>query len=540
MVEQDTKSSRLDLCVQLIPLLQDAPKFEMKTPSSLQQKGISFFDSLALYYPKIKSVVFHKVLLKISKVYASMTIDHFVSCICPSEFYEWNDAEKQIIPLVHKGLCQVRLDYANRILYFNATSATSNSIGPIRLHLTDLGKNLYYAMRLLNPHESVQSTEERRLHLFSTRSGIEKERAKLIKRTSEIYQRRQEHQEEQMRAEEERKKLEIQNKLNEERAERERREEVLRQMEMQRRKDEKYKMKSETVQQMLETIRKLGGNQMSRIMIKGKTLEEINVEDVMEGFVDYDDLEKAQEEQRARERMEIIKQRKAEVKRIDHFVRAVREMEMKLYQQWQDRVYEQDTQILLEFQKQRESKHKLECEQAKQEKEAFTLVAPEKNEWVEERMALRREEYQEEVEKQRQRLIEQLKRDKIQRAYDRKVAEMRRLEEERLLQEKLERERELELARQREEEQREKLLQQAEKQRAKELEIERRLLQQNSSRPSEPAADSWRQPSIDTNNRDAHWERDEEDKKKETKTSGGFKLFGRRSDKKTSADDSWR
>ncbi|CDJ39686.1 Eukaryotic translation initiation factor 3 subunit 10, related, partial [Eimeria tenella] len=44
---------------------------------------------------------------------------------------------------------------------------------------------------------------------------------------------------------------------------------------------------------MLDEIKRIGGRD-SKITIKGKQLTDINIQDVLDGHVDYDDLEKAQ------------------------------------------------------------------------------------------------------------------------------------------------------------------------------------------------------------------------------------------------------
>ncbi|KAK1442090.1 eukaryotic translation initiation factor 3 [Babesia gibsoni] len=491
---QKTGCVSMQLCKQVIPLLEETSAPVVEEAAATTQNSdikierlfstttqVMFFDKLSIYYPKVKGVVFHKVLLSISQVYATMNISYFVKTICPKEFYPWTEAEKNIVELVRRGLCHVRLDYSNGVLYFNSSKGTADSMVAVRHNLTNLGRNLYYAMRLLEPVKEKKA-EEKHLQVVYMKTSIEKERQRLTQRTNEIYQRRQEHQEEMLRAEEERRKQEIQEKLLEEKAEKERREGALRQMENQRKKDEKMKVKLETAQQMLEVIKKLGGNQGSKIVIKGKTLDEITVTDVMDGFVDFDDVEKAQEELKLRERQEIAKQRRAEVKRIDHLVRALRDRQQELYADWQKRVHEEDTKVLLEVQKERENKYKEAAEAMLMEKNAFKEVMAYKAKWVEENMRQRKEVYDEEVEKQRSRLHAKLVRDKIQRARDRFVIEMRKREaeeeERRREEERAKREEEEKRKMEEEEGRRRKLMEIAEKQRAKELEIQRRLDEQ--------------------------------------------------------------
>ncbi|ORM39699.1 Eukaryotic translation initiation factor 3 subunit A [Babesia sp. Xinjiang] len=504
-----TGAASMQLCKQVLPLLKETeepasavasvtPSFAYKAERQVPNPVVvKFFDKLSNYYPNIKSVIYYKVLNNISKVYATMTIDFFVKTICPSEFYSWNYAEKSIADLVQRGLCHIRLDYANGVLYFNASKGTADSIAAVRHHLTNLGRNLYYAMRVVDPEQSKRS-EDRHLQLVSIKNNIEKERAKLMKRTSEIYQRRQEHQEEMMRAEEERKRQEIEQKLLEERVEKERREstalfDVTKHVSNnQRKKDEKMRMKMETAQQMLEAIRKLGGNQGAKIVIKGKTLDEINVDDVMDGFVDFDDVEKAQEELKLRERQEIAKQRRAEVKRLDHFVRALREHQQELYADWQKRVLEEDTKKLLDIQQKREATWKEDTEAMRIQKNALIEVIADKEKWVNDTMAKRQEVYDAAIKEQRARFREIMVRDKIRRACERREYETRKqreMEEERIREEeRLRREMEERRRREEEAERQRKLSEIAEKQRAKELEIQRRLDEQAARQTQSVAA----------------------------------------------------
>ncbi|UKJ87758.2 eukaryotic translation initiation factor 3 subunit 10 [Theileria orientalis] len=500
-------SNSMKMCVQMVPLLN---KFEEKTSeyaeklkssSGLNGVGVTTLasirkagdETLHCYYPKIKSVVFHKMLVRLSKVYASMTIDFFTKSICPPGFYEWDYAEKEIAHLVYRGLVHIRFDHTNRVFHFNRSEVNSDTIASIRHQLTDLGKNLYYSMRLLSPADANKTSEQRRLQLVSMKNNIEKERTRLLKRTTEIYQRRQEHQVVQMRVEEERKKMEMQQKINEERAEKERREEALRQLELQRKKDEKYKIKSEIASQILMEVKKLC-TQTSKVYVKGKTLEELTVDDLIDGVVNYEDLEKAHEEHLLRERQDCVKQRKAEVRRVDHFLRAVREADMELYPEYMEKLVKADTDLLMEVQKRREDKYKEDAEAMLKEKNLFKTVMEDKKDWVETQMVERRKDYEEMLEQQKERFKKMLVSEKIARARLRyqedqlrkRQEEQMRLEEQRRQEELLRRKEEEEEQRRRQEEEqrkkkeqeehRKKLDEIAEIQRQKQLEIERRLM----------------------------------------------------------------
>ncbi|EAN33479.1 PCI domain protein [Theileria parva strain Muguga] len=513
LVENDNS---MKLCQQLVLILNEPNSDNVEKDSTDSKEGETktdeaktgaepnkptttlpntYKEDLARYYEKVKSVVFHKVLTRLSKVYASMTIDFFTKTICPPEFYTWDYAEKEIVELVHKGLCHVRFDYTNKVLYFNSSSVNSDSIASIRHQLTDLGKNLYYAITILSPTDVNKSAEQRRLQLVSMKNSIEKERSRLMKRTSEIYQRRQEHQEEQMRVEEERKKQELQQKINEEKAEKERREEALRQLELQRKKDERYKIKSDIANQMLQELRKLCLSSSSKIYIKGKGLDEFTVDDLIEGLLECEDLEKAQEEHMVRERQELQKQRRNEVRKVEHFLRAVREADKQLYDAYLEDLVKRDTALLLEVQKSREDKYKQNAEAMRQEKILFKSFEAEKQQWVEKQLQSRKKEHQSKVDAQNARFKKMLVEEKIARAKMRYNQEQLRLEqkrkEEQLRLEQKRKEEELRLEQKRKEEElrkrreqelhRQRLDEIAEIQRQKQLEIERRLAATNNT-----------------------------------------------------------
>ncbi|UKK00168.2 eukaryotic translation initiation factor 3 subunit 10 [Theileria orientalis] len=411
-------SNSMKMCVQMVPLLN---KFEdntseyaekLKSASGLNGVGVTTLasirragdESLYCYYPKIKSVVFHKMLVRLSKVYASMTIEFFTKSICPPGFYEWDYAEKEIADLVYRGLVHIRFDYTNRVFHFNRSEVNSDTIASIRHQLTDLGKNLYYAMRLLSPADANKTTS-----------------------------------------------------------------------------------------QILVEVKKLCA-QTSKVYVKGKTLEELTVDDLIDGVVNYEDLEKAHEEHLLRERQECIKQRKTEVRRVDHFLRAVREADMELYPEHMENLVKEDTELLMEVQKKREDKYKEDAEAMLQEKNLFKTVMEDKKEWVEKQMVERRKNYEEMLEEQNERFKKMLVSEKIARARLRyqeeqlrkRQEEQMRLEEQRRQEELLrKKEEEEEMRRKQEEEQRKKKEQEehrrkldeiAEIQRQKQLEIERRLM----------------------------------------------------------------
>ncbi len=66
-----------------------------------------------------------------------------------------------------------------------------------------------------------------------------------------------------------------------------------------------------------------------------KTLKDLAVEDLE--TLDMSQLEKAREQQARKERDGLIRQRKGELKRVDHTARALREEEVKIFPAWQEK-----------------------------------------------------------------------------------------------------------------------------------------------------------------------------------------------------------
>uniref|UniRef100_A0A8C9GSG3 Protein TIC 214-like n=1 Tax=Piliocolobus tephrosceles TaxID=591936 RepID=A0A8C9GSG3_9PRIM len=71
----ENKFTPLSLCFECELLLKELENTEYK-----------------IYIKKIKEVIFHKLILQISKVYSNISIDYFIENICPEYFFTWNEA----------------------------------------------------------------------------------------------------------------------------------------------------------------------------------------------------------------------------------------------------------------------------------------------------------------------------------------------------------------------------------------------------------------------------------------------------------------
>merc|ERR1712094_110948 len=121
----------------------------------------------------------------------------------------------------------------------------------------------------------------------------------------------------------------------------------------------------------------------------GKKIGDINTEDIAD--ISLDQLEKARGMQVQRERQEKIRQRKLESKRVDHLARAMREEEKSKLMDWCDEIEEQDNQFLDEAQERDEEEQFKNHEAGLAKKKQLIAFQEQKDKWVKEQSALKRE-----------------------------------------------------------------------------------------------------------------------------------------------------
>ncbi|EUD68991.1 translation initiation factor 3 subunit A [Plasmodium inui San Antonio 1] len=478
-----------------------------------------------VYIGKIKEVIFHKLILQLSKVYSYISIDYFIENICPESFISWNEAEKLLVDLVYQKELEMRIDLIKRAIYFGDKENT-NSSKLIKESLTNLYHELQTGLKMINETISIENEVE---HLHMKKLTYEKEfdmldrghhkimnydtaniediienevfedkpieNERLLKKiydkideehhkfqllSEENSRKRKELLRKQKELEQAQLKIKMEKKLLEEKLEKEKREELAKKGEKQRIKEEKNKKKSEAAEQMLKEIKKLCTNNTTKILMKGKYLDEITIDDILNGYVDFEDIEEAQEKLRLNERNEIIKVRKMEYKKVDHYFRALRQVELSHMNKWIALVFQEDTEILLQEQKAAEEEQKADFEAALREKEEYVKFSNDIEEFTKSEMKDRIAEFEKNLKDQKDRLHQILKDEKVQRAKERREQHLRKLkaeeerkrreeEEERLMKEEMERKK-------KEEAHRKRLDEISRIQRERDLEIEQQLL----------------------------------------------------------------
>lgn len=504
--------------------------------STLVQQDLDFGD----YTKPLKVTILTKLFLLISKVYSSINIDHFLTNICTNDFLPWTDTEKLLVQLSSSSIVNLRIDYEKKCIYsiskdLNCGNDEISNIGNMMGY--GLGNsNLYYSCSSMSGGFGASSgsggvsslkfnnkitrsayileTVLRDIEKDNIKAGLNNQHNKISqmvlrrlpiemssmeRRLEEIKYRRKERIEEMKRVEEDKRRQEKEAKAQEELMEIQKREEDRRRREEARQLEEIRRSKVEACKMMLDTIKKFDfkntGN--NKVLIKGKVVDEITLEDLLEGRILFDDLEKLQEEQCNFERQERIKQRKMEAKRLDHLARAYRLEEVPLINEWHRETVKSD----VELNKKLHESYLLKMEEVKKEinmeKEVLRNLVPLLNTWKEKQMEIRKVELQDALKSQRQRCIKKIKDLKISRAKIRRnEAIERRLheEEQKRREEEARREEEearlLEEAKRQKEEKRLKLQRQFEMQRKREEEIEAKLQAQSNSINKNPSGDN--------------------------------------------------
>ncbi|EEA05082.1 uncharacterized protein CMU_041540 [Cryptosporidium muris RN66] len=427
------------------------------------------------YVRPLKSTALTKLFLLISRVYSSISIDQFLQEICPNEFLPWTETEKLLVQLSNSSLIQLRIDYARRSIYSHDKGINNIYMNKWNIDIAIYAFKLESLMRKLNT-ENISGGVSNQYTKISQMVGrrLPIEMATMDKRIEEIRFRRKERREELRRVEEDKKRQEKEAKAQEELLEIQKREEDRRRREEARQREEIRRGKIEACQNMLETIKKLvlkHTANSSKTTIKGKALDDITLDDLMEGRIQYDDLEKLQEEQCNFERQERIRQRKMEAKRLDHLARAFRTEEIPLLRKWREETIIKDKILNENLQERYQIELNTARKEARSERELLKNLLPYLNKWKEAQLEVRKDELKRELESQKYRCIKKIKEMKIARAKVRrneyierkqKEDEQRRKEEEsRLLEEK-----------------RSKMQKQIEIQRKRDEEIEAKLKQQ--------------------------------------------------------------
>merc|ERR1719506_2320608 len=196
---------------------------------------------------------------------------------------------------------------------------------------------------------------------------------------------------------------------------------------------------AERTKAYLDSIKDKVGKSAQNIKVGDKTLKDIEFEDLNK--IDMSELETAREGALRKEREALIRNRKAEFKRVDHTARALREEEVELLNEWKVTIQESMEKSLKDMKTKKFAEEKKKYELAQENKQFLDPYIAQKAKWFEEQMQERYAEHAGLVEKEKSRRKAQM--DKlIQQKVDRARQRQRDFEEEEIRREREEEERE--------------------------------------------------------------------------------------------------
>lgn len=273
--------------------------FSSKTLSILNR--IKENESLAHYVPQLERLIVLRLLQQLSRVYSSIRIASF-QALCGDISLSFAEIERLIVRNVKNGSIAVRIDHQAQCLHFGETMLEQDRM---RSQLAALGSNLEKVTRLINPQRYEHSQEERAQVCTSALESVKEERNEVMKRKMLIEKRKEDLDKEVML------------KFQEDEKKRKHDEELQQQKEKERLDKEEKKRQLEKQERIREEIQLAETKKILESM--GMGLDQIDT-------VDRDKLlkeKKAQDEKRMKAR---AKKLRTEYKKLDHFIRALREV----------------------------------------------------------------------------------------------------------------------------------------------------------------------------------------------------------------------
>jgi len=371
---------------------------------------------LSQYNYELKVSVCHSILAKLCVVYSTMRLSSFKKTM---DILPWNEVEKTAAAASKTGLVSLRFNYAEDTVDFStedfSATAMRNSLISIATTVRDFEHTFF-------EEEIKKSEETKRKALFENlMDRRSEEESEILHRRHVIEDRKQVREKQELEQEELEKKQAQEQAEKDEEAEKKRQAEEAKRRDRDREERIKKEKEAERTKTLLETIKEKAGKASANIKVGDKSLKDLDVEDLEN--LDMSQLDKAREQQQRKERDVLIRQRKAEMKRVDHTARALREEEVKLVPEWRTA---EVARISKQIEAQQEKKIKLLKDKHDKMVEAKSLMTPFKrwkNEWFEEQMVARRADFAEQQKKRASRKAEQEKRNaknKVDRARQRK------------------------------------------------------------------------------------------------------------------------
>jgi len=142
-------------------------------------------ESLQRYVKPLQRTMLLRLLLQLSEVYTTVTLDSLSKL---ANFATMHELEKDIIDAVSKGHVNVRIDHKNKILNFHTPQADAEIV---RQQLSSLASGLSRAVALVDPGHAAALAERKKTRMAKLSAGLAAEHEATLKRRTLIEQRKE-------------------------------------------------------------------------------------------------------------------------------------------------------------------------------------------------------------------------------------------------------------------------------------------------------------------------------------------------------------
>eukprot|EP01053_Blabericola_migrator_P003126 Blabericola_migrator_1__3125@NODE_1910_length_3575_cov_109_348347_g1199_i1_p1_GENE_NODE_1910_length_3575_cov_109_348347_g1199_i1NODE_1910_length_3575_cov_109_348347_g1199_i1_p1_ORF_typecomplete_len829_score176_61PCI/PF01399_27/0_0045PCI/PF01399_27/7_2e03PCI/PF01399_27/1_2e04RNA_pol_L/PF01193_24/0_21RNA_pol_L/PF01193_24/3e03TERT_thumb/PF17984_1/0_31MscS_TM/PF12794_7/13_NODE_1910_length_3575_cov_109_348347_g1199_i19973483 len=308
------------------------------------------------YIAQLKEVVFRKLVMKLGGVYSIMNIDFFRTKVCPADFMPWSKAERSLVALVDECKISLRLDYMNGVIRLSdSDESVDRSAGTVAKRLSTLSTQLLKVLSALDTksQDALVANKEREL---LARIPLEAEQAG--KRLNLLKQRRLELDEMKKKREMNLEEIQKEKEKRELQVEREKQRILQEEKAQLKKKAETEQARLECASQLLSKMKQLCtavGASPNHFVISRVTLGTLTPEALIAHRLTFRDYEQALYDHQSKAKQELLKQKRQEQKKLDHFCRAIRIEEAKAVDAWKQRVKESDPRLIAEFNEKRQA-----------------------------------------------------------------------------------------------------------------------------------------------------------------------------------------
>jgi len=517
---------------------------------------------LVNYIPHLRQVVITRVLQQVSSLYKSISFKRLMKFL-PAEYCSKIELEQFIVDASRNGQLQVRIDHMKNCVYmgtdlnasplyvedefFESKRLQALPSERVSASFNKTVRSMMQAHHALNSHNIQEERELKMRELLNLYNKTKAKTHSLMLRRRQIIEDRKERMESEKRTQEQEERLAAQKQEAAVRAAEQAR--IDKEQRERRTRLQQEQQKAEDLQKANDKLEMLKKTEIGK-----KLFENVQADDIMKNDFNTEDMVNKQIVLKEKEKKEINDRRKAQEKKIDHFERAKRKVEIPLLEKHISEKKVKDEDLWIESEKERVEKSVEEYKRCVETKERLVRMKRDVNDHMKPLREAQQQQHQASMESWMKELEEVRAERLAQRKYERKLQRFAKrmqqkqeeAEERRLKQIEMEREQEEERRRKEEQTRQEKIQEerrrrdeQAQKQRQRELEIEQKMknMKLGQQQRSEPAASTPWRPSRraqQENTGGDNWGR------RGAQQESGGDSWSRRGAQQESGGDSWR